>query len=220
MIDSKVPKLLRKYWKWKYATILVMLFLGFIVIPILGFNASDAPTLRIGELGVLMCCLLATARNRQVMVVAMVLALSGEIFGFFWPEGRQLCQIFFFFCVAGVVLIDVMRPEEVTADKMLGAVCGYILVAYAFAIVFAVVEALQPNSLRTENSDFQSMLYYSIVTISTLGYGDIVPLSGPARALASLEAVIGQFYIAIIVARLVSLHQAGVQGRTNDGTDR
>jgi uncharacterized membrane protein len=76
------------------------------------------------------------------------------------------------------------------------------------------VESLSPSSFGLRagvNSDFE-LLYFSFVTIATLGYGDVVPRLPTAQILAMLEAVIGQFYVAVLIAWLVSVH-AGVRGR-------
>ena len=202
MVDTSVPKALRKYWKWKYATLLTSLLVSFLLFPFLDVSLSASPPFRMAELTIMFFCVLATARNRHLMMIATGLVIGGLL----WPEGRHFCQIFFFLIVAVVVLIDVMQPEEVSADKILGAICGYLLVGITFAILYSAALIYNPHCFRPEDSDFQTLLYFSVVTLSTLGYGDIIPLTGEVRAMAALEAVIGQFYIAVIVARLVSLH--------------
>jgi voltage-gated potassium channel Kch len=64
----------------------------------------------------------------------------------------------------------------------------------------------QSASTFSSGSSFANFIYYSFVTLTTLGYGDIVPVSPHARALSSLEAVIGQLFIAVLIARLVGMH--------------
>ena len=209
MVDSKVPKALRKYWKWKYATLLASLLVSFLLFPLLDVSLSTKPSFRIAELLIMFFCVLATARNRHLMMIATGLVVGGLL----WPEGRHFCQISFFLTVAIVVLIDVMQPDEISADKILGAVCGYLLVGTTFAILYSAVLVYRPHSFGPQETDFQTLLYFSIVTLSTLGYGDIIPLTGEVRALAAIEAVIGQFYIAVIVARLVSLHMLDTNHR-------
>ena len=94
-----------------------------------------------------------------------------------------------------------------------------MLVGLAWAFLFSLLEVLQPGSfnlpeLSAEPLDLAAMevrrlsvfMYYSLVTLTTLGYGDITPVTPLARNLAAFEAVIGQLYIAILVARLVGLH--------------
>ena len=94
-----------------------------------------------------------------------------------------------------------------------------MLVGLAWAFLFSLLEVLQPGSfnlpeLSAEPLDLAAMevrrlsvfMYYSLVTLTTLGYGDITPVTPLARNLAAFEAVMGQLYIAILVARLVGLH--------------
>ncbi len=107
-------------------------------------------------------------------------------------------------CVAG----QVFTSREITADRVIGAVTLYLLLGVLWAIVYAIIEQVIRGSFVgvTEpvvhgwSSDW---LYFSFVTMTTLGYGDITPVSATARTLAYLQAVFGQFYIAILVAGLV-----------------
>jgi Ion channel. len=114
-------------------------------------------------------------------------------------------------CAAGI-LIYVFRRSAVTLDSIFAAVSAYLLIAFAFACVYMFMVALTPESFRfpspIETTPYPavgaSMIYFSFVTLATLGYGDILPYSEAARMLAVIEAVIGQFYVAVIVAVLVS----------------
>jgi len=109
------------------------------------------------------------------------------------------------------------QRRDVTADTILGAVVTYLLAAIAFTFAFEIVELLQPGSFsgipaeaRSHRAELgSSMLYFSFVCITTMGYGDIVPVSDIARPLAVLEGVFGQLYLAVMIARLVGLHIAG-----------
>ena len=111
-----------------------------------------------------------------------------------------------------------------TADTVLGGVCIYLLLGVLFTEIFQFIEAAAPGSfalggqpleleqdLGAHYERYPAALYFSFVTLTTLGYGDITPVSPEARVLAITEAVIGQLYIAIFVARLVGLHLAGAR---------
>jgi voltage-gated potassium channel Kch len=112
------------------------------------------------------------------------------------------------------ILANVLRAGKITADKIYGAICVYLLVGYAWAFAYAIIEELQPGSfsgpVTTDPVDYitrvTQMRYFSFITLTTVGYGDIVPQSPVARTFATLEAVIGQIYLAVLVARLVGLH--------------
>jgi hypothetical protein len=121
-----------------------------------------------------------------------------------------------------IIIGHLFQRRDVTIDTILGAVVTYLLAAVAFTLVFEIVELLQPGSFsglpaeaRSHRTELgSSMLYFSFVCITTMGYGDIVPLSDIARPLAVLEGVFGQLYLAVMIARLVGLHIAS--SRDND----
>jgi hypothetical protein len=134
-------------------------------------------------------------------------------------------------CIFGV-LDFVFRAERPTVDGVFAMVVAYLLIAVVFAEFYYLIlvwdhEALhllkpvaemQPRELRGE------LIYYSLVTISTVGYGDVLPVSSAARTLATLEAVVGQFYVAVVVATFVAMftmHRVAVRAATairGDGT--
>ncbi len=101
--------------------------------------------------------------------------------------------------------------NDISLNRIVGAVCVYLLLGVMWSIAYNVLEYLQPDSFKglTElvspvwNPDW---IYFSFVTITTLGYGDITPLTQTARSLAVAEAIVGQFYIAVLVAGLVSAY--------------
>ena len=112
-----------------------------------------------------------------------------------------------------VVAHAVFAPGRITAQRVQGAVIVYLNLAMIFASTYRVVGELNPkafnNALATSgSSELGAMLYFSLVTLTTTGYGDITPVDPFARGLANLEAVIGQFYLAITVARLIALEIA------------
>ena len=114
-----------------------------------------------------------------------------------------------------MILADVLRAGVVTVDRMLGAAAVYLVIALIFAIAFTFVHHAQPDALTMPDAVRASLVdrhaalsvfwYFSMTTLTTIGYGDIVPANALARGLATLEAAFGQLYLAIIVARLVSL---------------
>lgn len=111
------------------------------------------------------------------------------------------------FTTALVVLRRVLGHQTVTSRTLSGAVSAFLFVGLAFACIAESLVLRDPAAYTTPNGDtsFSSMLYYSFVTIATLGYGDIVPVSNTARSFATMESVMGQIYLVTIVARLVSL---------------
>lgn len=118
-----------------------------------------------------------------------------------------------------VILRRVLGHKTVTSRTLSGAVAAYLFVGLAFAC-FAEAAVLHDGASYTATGGgtlgFGPMLYFSFVTIATLGYGDIVPVNSYARSLATMEAVMGQIYLVTIVARLVSLLGMGRFNSTDD----
>lgn len=115
---------------------------------------------------------------------------------------------------AAVVLSKVYQPGPVTAHRVRGAIAAYLLIGLLFAAVFRLLYHLMPNafSLAANPALVQSghdiadvFMYFSLVTLTTVGFGDITAVHPIARSLVILEAVIGTLYPAILIARLVSL---------------
>jgi hypothetical protein len=105
-----------------------------------------------------------------------------------------------------VVLRRVFSHRIVTTRTIAGAICVYLIVAVAFAQLYTGLDLVDGDAFAPGDEPLgaASMQYFSLVTIATLGYGDIVPVSRPARSMATLETVAGQIYMVVIVARLVS----------------
>ncbi|MDY6838210.1 MAG: potassium channel family protein [Thermodesulfobacteriota bacterium] len=114
----------------------------------------------------------------------------------------------FLIFVAVSMLSHVLKDDAVTGEKISASICVYLLIGLVWACLFSLTYVLQPGSFQLENPKLSDFVYYSYITLSTLGYGDITPLSPPARALAYVEAITGQIYLAVLIARLVALHIA------------
>jgi hypothetical protein len=108
-----------------------------------------------------------------------------------------------------MILIHIEKENEVTKDLIMASACAYILIGLVWAYFYHFVEVLHPKSFTlpwTPGDDLWDFYYYSFVTLTTVGYGDILALTKPARALSILEALTGQLYLAIMISRLVGLH--------------
>ena len=113
-----------------------------------------------------------------------------------------------------VVLHAVFAPGRITFQRVQGAIVVYLNLALIFASVYRLIWELNPAAFShslapgTRPGDFGTLLYFSLTTLTTTGYGDISPIDPFARSAANLEAVVGQFYLAITIARLVALEIA------------
>jgi hypothetical protein len=107
----------------------------------------------------------------------------------------------------------IFESGRIDEERIFASLSLYLLFGVIFALIFAVIEEVMPGSFHypdrvapdTVSRPLFQLFYFSFVTLATLGYGDIVPISGPAKGMAILEAVIGQMYLVVVVARLVSL---------------
>lgn len=109
--------------------------------------------------------------------------------------------------MAAFLVAGVLAEGRVDAERICAALCVYLLAGIAFGGLFAALEAVAPGSLAgSAPIDLDDAVYFSFVTLATLGYGDIAPAASAPRALAVLEAVFGQLYLAVLIARLVSLY--------------
>jgi hypothetical protein len=110
---------------------------------------------------------------------------------------------------------QVMFTGRVDQNKIVGAICIYLLLGLAWAFAYLIVEAFIPGSLRGLDSELwqhnaHTMIYYSMVTLTTVGYGDISPIAPLSKFLAYMESVTGIFYTTVLVASLIGIRLAGV----------
>lgn len=169
----------------------------------------------------LIVALWALSRDRRVLIVALALGVPTVIgqLAIFASTTRgvllttgSLAFLFLAFTTV-VTLTAVLRPGKVTTDKLAGSICVYLLLGLTFAILYSVIEAVQPGAFALPGQieghgrgGEYVFIYFSFTTLTTLGYGDIAPLGTFARTLTWMEAVLGQLYLAILIARLVGLH--------------
>lgn len=205
---------------------LLLLVLAFLLVAYPFWNRSllGLASLDLVLWGVLLASIYAMSRSRRLFWSALALgalALGGDIATYLLPGHRVvltscLLDLLFLGYATLVVVAYVMREERVGVDKIFGAICGYIMIGLVWALGYSALEMIQPGSFSgiqrsgasnaPHFADIDQFLYYSLVTLSTLGYGDIAPLSRPARSLSATEAMAGQVYLAVLVARLIGLH--------------
>lgn len=128
--------------------------------------------------------------------------------------GSLVSLVGFLLVAVTFTLRQVAIGTDINANRIAGAVCVYLLLGVIWALSYAIVELRTPGSFEgfaawTDRGFDSEWLYFSFVTMTTLGYGDLLPISATARALAYMQAVFGQFYIAVLVAGLVSAYISG-----------
>jgi len=175
------------------------------------------------------------ARTGLVIVIAAVAVLS-EVSAIMtviddepiWVILNHGFAATFLGLVLVTILINVWQQQTVRTDTIVGGIVVYLMLGVAFAILFQLVEFVAPGSFVVSNPEagrwgpwepstgiYPRLFFFSFVTLTTLGYGDVVPASEPAAALTSLEAVMGALYLTVLIARLVGLHVAAGRETAN-----
>ncbi|WP_262965407.1 potassium channel family protein [Methylobacter psychrophilus] len=116
-----------------------------------------------------------------------------------------------------MIWVHIVKENEVTLDLIMAAACAYILLGMIWAYAYYFLESFRPDSFNVIENPGEGLLdfyYFSFVTLTTVGYGDILAVTQAARALSILEAITGQLYLAIMISRLVGLH-ASQTGNNN-----
>ena len=147
-----------------------------------------------------------------VMLPAFVLTVLGALIDVGWltAPGNALSTL-----LAGTSLIMILRfvltQRRVNSNTIFAAVSVYLLIGIVFGTVFSWMAYGDPaifDPPQTIDTGESSLFYYSFVTLTTLGFGDISPVSDGARALTVIEALLGQVYLVVLIARLVAMHIA------------
>ncbi len=123
------------------------------------------------------------------------------------------CPALFFFYTAGLTLQFVLRGTRVTLERIFAALCVYLLIGFAFSLIYTLINAIDtsgafripeesygPNGPEVYWRDF---IFFSFVTMTTLGYGDFVPVNAWARSMTILQTIFAVFFLAVLIARLV-----------------
>lgn len=160
--------------------------------------------------------ILAVAGNRRNLVISMITGLvflaatighrfTGNIL---LPRVIDISGVIFL----SILIIDfcayIVRRNTITVDIISGAIAAYLMMAVLWAFIYHIIYTLDPASFNIPQRlahDGRIMLYFSLVTLTTLGYGDISPVSPMARSWVVLEALVGQIYLVVVVAMLVGM---------------
>ena len=216
--------LVELYVRWRYLILLFTLLLVLVVQPI-SFGFSTSPQLFDAFLTLLtISLLLSFCSDRNSRLVALIfgvptglLSLSGQLFAA-RPENTVvlICHglaVLFFFWAAAMIVASLFRRQALSLDAVFGTICGYLLLGMAWGVLYSMLDTAWPGSfqigdrlaeqVQADDSRIHLFTYFSFITLMTVGYGDVTPLSASARTCAWLEALTGQFYLAVLVAGLV-----------------
>lgn len=164
--------------------------------------------------------------GRGIFVLLLVLELAHWIFG---PNLRglgdmalaqlaRLVQLAAFAWILFLLAVSLLHMKRVSAQAVSASLCGYLLIGLWFFVLYSTlpVDSFHPLPAKLANGELperrDDLFYYSYVTLTSLGYGDVTPAHPITRALAVVEVVIGQFYLAVLIARQVGLYLVGRSG--------
>ncbi|HFB97797.1 MAG TPA: potassium channel protein [Bryobacterales bacterium] len=172
---------------------------------------------------VLVSAVYAVAESRAQVRIAVALAapqFAVSVAAGLFPAGSAthrwlsvtaaaLLAVFYAYAIRRL-LLGVLRARVVGAETLLQGLSIYLLLGLGWASIFSALEKVAPGSFRLATAQAGEggleLIYFSFVTLTTLGYGDITPLTDRARSLVILETITGQLYLAVMVARLVTLY--------------
>jgi len=207
----------------RYGSLLIALLLLMLLMPAVD-TAIGKGLLEALFIATLIAGLRAIVVNKRLfrfevilLVASLVLTIAGVLggYGHLFFIGVA-ARAFFMALVSLAILSDLFRSQKVTGDSLAGAVCIYLMIALIWGHLFLVVEFLVPGSFSFTQGDkamglwlsreFYPFYYFSLITMTTVGFGDMLPITTAARTLTTLEALVGQVYLTILVARLVGMY--------------
>jgi Ion channel len=220
---KRIWQLWARFWATdkSLSVLLLTLIIFGLVLPALNIGVSGRSILPDVIFSLLLISGIATvwSESRWIFRVVAIIALGALLIrwlarfmsaGAFasWDAAPDMIALA---ALALVVLTKVLRPGTITAQRIQGAVAVYLLFGLIWANAYEWTESVHPNSFNGAGVNGASWTYYSFVTLTTMGYGDITPKHPLARTLATAEALTGQLYIAILISRLVALEVASRQ---------
>ena len=208
----------RRHGRLYYLLVFLVLFI--LLYSFVGRGLFGQLIVDLTLVGILISAVVGLKQTRRSLMISLLLGIPWVIVVFvdlFFIKNRTLylattmSGLPFLIYVTSVVYRHVLRAKTVTGDTISGAICVYLLLGIVWASGYRFLEALNPGSFSgpmgidpATGAEIPAYVYFSFTTLTTLGYGDITPITSPAKAVAILEAVVGPLYIAILISTLVS----------------
>jgi hypothetical protein len=210
----------------RYASLLGVLVALLLGLPALAEAGYGFVATALGYPALFLACgfALGDRASRRVPFAASAVVIFGEALLLTWQAPAVVIVLralaaSFLLGVVVVLLGRILNERRVTLDTILGGICVYLLIGVLCSALYGIVEFVSPGSFTSGGRSLSEigsalpgrdpgLLYYSFVTLTTLGYGDIAPALAFSRMLSVAEAVTGQLYLAILIASLVGMHLA------------
>lgn len=219
---DKIPSI----YRWRFSILLVALLLNILLAPMMTSIAVDIGIIVIDIAFTILLMVIVLTVGHNKIIIAFYLVLALITIGLTWAAiifdssaidfYRSVFSIVILTVAMILILKEVFADTCVTIDTIDGALCGYLLLGFTFISVYALVDIVHPQSFY---STIESMpidlshtnalldrVYFSFITMLTVGYGDIVPHSSAAKLLTSIQGFLGQVFLVVMIARLVGTH--------------
>lgn len=212
---------------WSFSFFLFIMGVLFFITPVAGVAGMGASFFKFGFITLSIASIYIVSNQFYLALCAVILSIPGLTTTFatdsFDYTNAEVMGLLSNLLLYGLVLIKitqyVISQKNIDRNIIIGSICIYLLLGLIWSFVYMLIELVYPHSFSgiygTESISvssisevFSQLFYYSYVTLTTLGYGSISPQSIIASSLASMEAIVGQLFIAIFIARLVGLHTA------------
>lgn len=215
----------------RFLFLLVPLVLLIVTQPLVAEDVLPGATTKILTLLVIMGAYRILQPHRRLMWASGILlliaavAMPSDIFFAGWAAQviGGVATVVALAITTLVIAYEAVHEHWVTRDTLLGALAVYLMIGITSTIIYELIEVSAPGSftnLHGQNSaqTFAELNYYSLVTLTTLGYGDISPIAPTARVVAALEAIVGQFFVAAVVGLLIGRGSAQLPSLAGGGS--
>ena len=202
--------------KNRYQVLLTTIVSLFLLSPTFDGQISDSIIANIFETGLFLSTINLFRRSNKVGSKEVLLGIL--TFSLIWIDLlfnvaiaealKTILMITFFYLALRIVIHELTSSFKVDKAHIFGAIVAYFLLGFLWGNVFQLIELVHPNSFKIlypQNSALD-LNYFSFVTLLTLGYGDVFPIAQFAKILCVLEGITGQFFMAVLVGRIVGLH--------------
>ena len=218
MLLAPLHKVIEKFYTFRFYLLLITLLIYFFITPLIFHPLIKIIFRLVTSTGLMLAGANFIQRDKivlrtawfilGVLIIGMI-AFANLVHENVEIESTQYILLFLFFAGITINLLQqIFSIKEVTADVIVGSFCGYILIGVISFFLLVLIDFSVPNSFSGLNTDFTTrtsdLFYFAFTCLTTLGFGDILPANVISKNLSVFTAAVGQFYIAIVVAILVS----------------
>lgn len=202
----------------RFVVLLVAILAELMIAPLFSWSDNAVRAAQFTTSLILLAALWAAGAQRASVVLFVAAIAAHTVDAFSDSTAIHVAavglRVVFFAYATGLIVWRIMSRSDVTMDTIAGAACAYTLLAVLWGNVYALLEFLRPDSFHippawltgSRGDPTAALVYFSFITLTTVGYGDISPGWPGAGGLAAAEAIVGQLYLGITIARLVGLH--------------